>query len=359
MSLRFLSVFLIWGVLGQGVWAHEPLASWTEAKMSSEGLSLVVVLTPGEARMLVTDDVDDAPHIYPGQFDKIKPLFMQYAIFDLYDLEVDGEPLNLDRANVVYDVEQDDVIFELYYPQPFGKTLTFRAKYLDLMPEEHEATLIAFDAAGESLGWDILIKGNDRFVAELGTQQSLSGWASFKRFFVLGVEHILIGYDHLLFLAGLILVCQRFSEMAIIISCFTVAHSLTLALAALNFIVLPGNVVEPLIAASIVYVGVENLLRVPQKRWVLTLCFGLIHGFGFAGVLRETGLGTEGWNLVVPLFSFNLGVEVGQIAVASVVLPVILTVRKWSGFVRYALPVLSGMVTVMGGYWFVTRVFFS
>ena len=105
--------------------------------------------------------------------------------------------------------------------------------------------------------------------------------------------------------------------------------------------------------------GVENLLRVPQKRWLLTFVFGLIHGFGFASVLIETGLSTEGWALIVPLFSFNLGVEIGQLFVAMLVLPLVLVLRKWPYFTQYGLPVLSVGVTLMGGYWFVVRVFFS
>jgi hypothetical protein len=103
--------------------------------------------------------------------------------------------------------------------------------------------------------------------------------------------------------------------MALVITCFTLAHSVTLGLAALDFVTLSPRLVEPLIAASIVFVGVENLLRRddPRGRWALTLAFGLIHGFGFAGVLKDAGLGSSGAALLVPLFSFNLGVELGQV----------------------------------------------
>jgi len=349
---------LKWVIIGNSD-AHEPLASWTAARISPDALILEVVLTPGEARLLVTDYIENPPYIYPDNFEEIRPLFLEYAIVNLFEIVSDGHELHLDRFDVSYDADKDDVIFWLYYPKPNGERLDFRARYLDLMPEEHEATLMVTDGDGTSLGWELLIQGNDRFGVSLKSTAPVSLWATFKRFFMLGVEHIVFGYDHLLFLGGLIVACRCLKEMVVIISCFSLAHSLTLGMAALDLIVLSGNIVEPLIAASIVYVGVENFLRVPQKRWLLTLVFGLVHGFGFAGILRETGLGTKGWDLIAPLFAFNLGVEVGQLFVAMFVLPLILYLRKGSFFTQYGFPTLSGCVTLMGGYWFVVRVFFS
>ncbi len=116
----------------------------------------------------------------------------------------------------------------------------------------------------------------------------------FWGFLQLGIAHIWTGYDHLLFLAGLLIVCRRVRTIVGIISSFTVAHSITLGLAATNTVNLPSRVVEPLIAASIFYVGVENLIRrgaEPNGRWAVAFAFGLVHGFGFATVLRELGFG--------------------------------------------------------------------
>lgn len=193
--------------------------------------------------------------------------------------------------------------------------------------------------------------------APIIAQQGSSFWVFLK----LGVEHILTGYDHLLFLGALLVVCRRFSSIVAIITCFTLAHSLTLALAALNLVTISGRLVEPLIAASIVFVGVENLARreEPKNRRALTFAFGLIHGFGFAGVLRQIGLGTTASSLLVPLFSFNLGVELGQIAVTAIVLPVLWKLRSVPKFARYGIPAISVVVALMGAYWLVERVFFS
>ena len=186
--------------------------------------------------------------------------------------------------------------------------------------------------------------------------------STFWEFLKLGVEHILTGYDHLLFLCGLLIACRRFSTMAAIITCFTVAHSLTLALAALDLVSVSGRLVEPLIAASIGYVGIENMLRKeePKGRWALTFAFGLIHGFGFAVVLRQMGLGMSASkaSLVVPLFSFNLGVELGQIGVTAVVLPLLLYLGNRPGFARHGRLAISAVVALAGVFLFAQRVFF-
>ncbi len=117
-----------------------------------------------------------------------------------------------------------------------------------------------------------------------------------------------------------------------------------------------------MIAASIVFVGVENVLRrgeEPKGRWILTFAFGLIHGFGFAGVLRDLGVGREGGeSIAMPLFSFNLGVEIGQIVVAALVLPLVWYLRKRPAFVSRWVPILSGVVAAAGLVWLVQRTLF-
>jgi len=176
----------------------------------------------------------------------------------------------------------------------------------------------------------------------------------------MGIRHIWTGYDHLLFLFGLLLVTRNFASAVKIITCFTIAHSITLAVATLSLVHVSSRIVEPLIAASIVYVGVENLFRGddPKGRWILTFAFGLIHGFGFASVLRELGVGANGGSIGVPLVSFNLGVEIGQIVIAGLILPVIWKLRANPWFLRRWVPVGSVAVTLLGSYWFVQRVWF-
>jgi len=147
-------------------------------------------------------------------------------------------------------------------------------------------------------------------------------------FFLLGIEHILSGYDHLLFLLGLLLRGGGWFSLAKIITAFTLAHSVTLALAVLNLVVLPDRLVEAVIALSIAFVAAENLFLSPvvSRRWLVSFCFGLVHGFGFSAALRELGLPSHG--LLLSLFGFNAGVEAGQALVVAVVLPLIVVLRR-------------------------------
>jgi hydrogenase/urease accessory protein HupE len=183
-----------------------------------------------------------------------------------------------------------------------------------------------------------------------GSQTWSTAWSMIK----LGVEHILTGADHLVFLLGLILVGGRARSLIGVVTAFTVAHSITLALAALGIFVPSPRLVEPAIALSIAYVGVENLfVEDASRRWRITFPFGLIHGFGFAGALREIALPRA--QVPVALVSFNLGVEIGQLAVLSIAFPVTLAARRAPWFGDRGVKALSIAIAVGGGVLFVAR----
>jgi hydrogenase/urease accessory protein HupE len=179
-------------------------------------------------------------------------------------------------------------------------------------------------------------------------------WSDVWSFFVLGLEHIATGYDHLLFLFGLLLVATRLRALVLVVTSFTVAHSITLIGAALGAVSLPSRLVEPAIALTIAYVGAENLWKKdPRHRPVLTFALGLVHGFGFAGVLSETALPERG--RVLALLAFNLGVEAGQLAVVLALTPLLV----WLARSRHATIVRragSAVVLACGLVWFVLRV---
>lgn len=152
-------------------------------------------------------------------------------------------------------------------------------------------------------------------------------WTRARRFFVLGVEHILIGYDHILFLLALIVV-GRPRELVGLVTAFTVAHSITLAVATLGWVALPSTLVETAIAGTIVFTALENLwITDTRGRWRTTFVFGLIHGFGFAGVLRDLGLPTEGF--LRALLAFNVGVEAGQLAIVGLLAWPAAALARW------------------------------
>jgi hydrogenase/urease accessory protein HupE len=183
-----------------------------------------------------------------------------------------------------------------------------------------------------------------------------------QRYLVTGIEHIFLGYDHIAFLVGVVLWARRLIPVIKIVTAFTVAHSITLSLAALNIVVLPGVVVEPAIAASIVFVAMENFFsRDIDSRWRVTFAFGLIHGFGFASALREVGLPANA--VVTALAAFNVGVEVGQVAIVSIVVPALIVLDRLMATDR-AKPVraaslvyaLSLLISLLGSYWLLTRI---
>ena len=204
----------------------------------------------------------------------------------------------------------------------------------------------------------ILDRGRDRIVFYPGTRQGTL--AVVRRFAASGVHHILIGPDHLLFLVGLLLLGGSIRRLALVVSAFTLAHSITLSLAVLRFVTPPPWLVEPAIALSIVYVGADNLtVRGGRdvRAWI-AFAFGLIHGFGFANVLREMDLPARalGWSLV----SFNLGVEAGQLVVVVVVASVLSAVRTRSPEIGRRLAIGGSVVVIAAGaFWFVQRVFFG
>ena len=181
-------------------------------------------------------------------------------------------------------------------------------------------------------------------------------------FILWGMHHIFIGYDHIAFLMALLLAAQRLRDMVRVVTSFTVAHSITLLLAALDLIRLPGAVTESLIAASIVYVAVENyFITQGSHRWMLTFAFGLVHGLGFSSVLRERLQDLQ--SILVPVVSFNLGVELGQISILLLVLPVLTLIRRapddkarerrqW-----WLVRIGSAPIFLLGSFWLVDRVF--
>jgi len=228
------------------------------------------------------------------------------------------------------------------------------------------ASLFPYDAThqtfvniyeGDTLTQAILDRGRARLEYFAGTRQG--ALAVIRKFVPAGIHHILIGPDHLLFLIGLLLLGGTIRQLTVVVTAFTVAHSITLSLAALNIVSPPARLIEPAIALSIVYVGADNLLvhgGRDVRAWI-AFAFGFIHGFGFANVLREMDLPVRalGWSL----FSFNFGVEIGQLLVVVVVASAFAALRAQSEAAGRRLAYAGSIVVVAAGsFWFVQRVFF-
>jgi len=202
--------------------------------------------------------------------------------------------------------------------------------------------------------------------------EGISRLQQFKQYLVEGVWHIWIGFDHILFLLALLLPAvlildaktwrgaerfgQAWKEVLWVVTSFTVAHSITLSLAALGLVSLPSRLVESAIALSVVLAAANNVWPLVEgRRWLVAFCFGLIHGFGFASVLAELGLPTDA--LALSLLGFNLGVEAGQMAIVAVFLPIAFALRH-TAFYRKGVFVGGSLLTmVLAGLWLVERVF--
>ena len=228
--------------------------------------------------------------------------------------------------------------------------LTLRDDLADpLGAAHHVIALLTWEGGSASYSFAAQSRETHVTLAAPAAAQSASS------FFLLGVEHIATGYDHLLFLLALILCGGNLVQLLKIITAFTLAHSITLGAAALGLVQLPSTLVEAVIALSIAYVAFENLFPrfAISRRWTISFLFGLMHGFGFSSVLQEIGLPRD--NLVLALLNFNLGVEAGQLVAVAMVVPLLIRLRKtrWESMV---VQMLSALVLLVGLGLFIERV---
>lgn len=238
--------------------------------------------------------------------------------------------------------------------------------FFDVDPS-HRGLLRLDSAAGTRTAVFSPNNASQRF--DLGSTGAAS---AFVQYVAQGIHHIWIGADHVLFLVTLLLpavlirrqrrwqprdsVRQSIIEVTKLVTAFTVAHSITLALAVLGIVDVPSRVVESLIVFSIFAMALNNLFPViPEGRWMLVFGFGLIHGFGFASVLGDLGLPTG--TLAVALFGFNVGVEIGQLAIVAATLPAALLLRHTAFYRIVVLWTGSAVVAVISAVWFYARAF--
>jgi hypothetical protein len=252
--------------------------------------------------------------------------------------------------------EEDGVTIRATYRCGRGaQGLSIHAGFLGSLSVGHRH-LASLAAGGHEPARAVLYESRPDLAAAASQPGVQAGIAALAwSLFLLGIEHILTGYDHLLFLLGLVLVGGRLRALLITVTAFTLAHSLTLALAALGAWTPSPALVEPAIALSIAYVGIENwFVRDAGRRWLITFPFGLIHGFGFAGALGEISLPSG--QVPLALAAFNLGVEAGQLAVLAAVLPAVLWLGRREWFAQGGMKAASAAIATAGLIWFVSRV---
>jgi hydrogenase/urease accessory protein HupE len=359
------SVLLATGLLSlavaRTVLAHDPGLSTATLRLTPNGLNATLTFALGDIASLVPLDENLDGKVTQVEFAQSRLRLVTLAR-DAIEVRFGGQLAKPNEVDVQLD-EQNNFHVQCTFDGKATSQVSMESLLIASLARGHRQFVSVQDAKGQVLVERLLSADDASFVMNVvsSTAPQLpedAKTSSFLSFLGLGVKHILTGYDHLLFLFALLVVSCNFVSSAKIITCFTLAHSLTLALATLDVAQIPSRVAEPLIAVTIVYVGIENVLRRddPKGRWVLTFGFGLVHGFGFASVLRELGVASGQTGAVIPLFSFNLGVELGQILIAAMVLPMIWKLRRQSIFLTRLAPACSVLVAFAGAYWFVERV---
>jgi HupE / UreJ protein len=272
----------------------------------------------------------------------------------LLEIKHDGEILKLQNFSFqTPDASSIHVILE--FPNSPATELHLSAIALEHLPRGHKQFIWVRDSEGKLLAERMLSAESKDLTITLNTNCGSSS----ERFFVFSCwgssTSLLVTITSRFFLAVL-LTGGSLSSNARIITSFTIAHSLTLALATFGVITLSATIVEPLIAASIVFVGIENLVRrQAASRWLVTFGFGLIHGLGFASILQELGIGAMGIQGAIPLLSFNLGVELAQLSIAALTLPLFWRLQRRPTFMLKHVPALSLLITLAGVYWLLAR----
>ena len=354
---------LLIGVLLAWLWgaapadAHGLSTSYTEITITPTRVEVTCLLSIGEI----------LAHFHPGfpagvrTDGPIAPQDLDAAMAGAFafvgehlTLAIDGTPVALERG--AYHAYPSATFVRLELSRtldraPVELAVAADAAFFERFGSQH-VNLVKVAAGGDRIQQAALTADDPRASFVVGYGSLLAQCAEFVK---LGIGHIFLGYDHVVFLFALILIGGRLGQLVKIVTAFTAGHSLTLILAALQVVSLPSRLIEGSIALTIAYVAFDNFFAATTAhRWVLTFCFGLVHGFGFANVLREMNLPASG--LIPTLLSFNLGVEIGQVVIAAVLFPATL----WLAKQRFRRPVVltaSGAIFIVGVVWFIQRAF--
>ncbi len=349
--------------------AHKPSDSYLRVKVADGAISGQWDIALRDLEHAIGLDANDDGVITWGEVRSRFDVVDAYALARL-TLSADGARGRVRITDHLVDYHTDGAYLVLRFAvEEVSPRTTLDVDYrlfFDVDPQHHG--LLRFEQASRERA-AILTPEQPSVRLELETP---APFAEFVRFVDEGVWHIWQGFDHILFLLALLLPAvlsrQRgewlgvggfrpaFVNVLKIVSAFTVAHSLTLSLAALHVLNLPSRFVESTIAASVALAALNNLFPMVRDRaWSVAFLFGLIHGFGFAGVLGDLGL--TGGSLARALVGFNLGVEVGQLAIVSVFLPLSYALRTTWGYRWLGLRLGSAAIVALAAVWLTERAF--
>lgn len=357
MIKRFPLLFALWAGL---LWTATPALAHN-APFSALALHIGASGMDADFQASTKDFVPDIPGATPQSL--LDPAVLQAqqgkmagALNSRLDVRADGKKIAAALRGVDPIPDRNDVLLHLHYAWSQPPTaLHLHGQIFPYDPRHKTFVNIYQDEKLRRQG--ILDKDLLDLDYRLGSRQSIG--AVIRQFIFEGTHHIFIGPDHILFIVGLLLLGGSLKQLLKIVTAFTIAHSITLALATLNIVNPPARIIEPTIALSIVFVGVHSLTSKGARdpRLLFAFCFGFIHGFGFANALREMALPRYalGWSL----FSFNVGVEIGQMCIVLAVSPLLALLRRRSDLVARRVVLVGSLFVILAGtFWFVQRAFF-
>ncbi|OPA73914.1 hypothetical protein BVG16_26090 [Paenibacillus selenitireducens] len=397
MKLKFKASIFIWtfivSIMGLPVVqiadAHAYSASYTTLTLTKSHIEMTYALDELSVIELTDGDTNGNGMLEQEEFDAIKTSFEDLLKTNI-KMNIDGTTQSASQSESLVLNRKGDatqVVLKLIFPavkasqqvsliDPLYADDT-KTNYVNLVTINYGDKKTTAALSGGDRTWTMMLTESDFASLHDGDQQqeqvaqasqsaeqassshatesesshTTSGWLSF---FKLGINHILTGYDHLLFLFSLLIARQSFKQYASMITAFTIAHSITLSLTVLGYMNVPPFIVEPAIAISICVVAVDNIVRKQvSHRWVLTFLFGLIHGMGFADILKEMNLPKS--ELAVDLLSFNLGIESVQLLMILVLLPLLTLMFRWK-YARSSIIVGSSIAFLLGAMWLIERV---
>lgn len=347
--------------------AHDPGLSRANIEFNATGTTVQMVFARQDIEALVAMDTNGDRAVTADEFSAAQSRLRATlaAGVEIRDLKRAVQPRSVRVARAL----SDAVTVELYYKNINASEIQIHLPLIARLARGHRQYLTVHNATDSVVAQYIL----DADSPPISLQSPGSeAFLVFRQYLVEGIWHIWFGFDHILFLLTLLLPAvlvyrkphwQSQSDLrpAIVdtlkvVTAFTLAHSMTLALAVLDIVVPPSRLVESVIACSVLITAVNNLRPIfPASRWLLAFAFGLVHGFGFAGVLADLGL--PGQALSISLLGFNLGVEVGQVAIVALVFPAAAFLRHTSLYRVWVFRGGSAVAALVASVWMFERIF--
>ena len=354
-------------LIASGAIAHKPSDSYLTLERRGAAVQGQWDIALRDLDAAITLDANGDGEITWGEVRAKRAAIAAYALSRL-DLASGGSACPIEAAEALIDEHSDGMYAVLRLsamcPQP-GPALSVEYRLLFDIDPTHRG-LLQYVEDGRVRSAIFSTEARAQTLGE-GT-----AWQQLAAYVHEGVWHIWLGFDHILFLLSLLLPAvllrrggswqpaasfrAAFIDVAKIVTAFTIAHSITLSLAALGLVALPSRWIESAIALSVVLAAINNVFPVVSHgRWLAAFGFGLIHGFGFASALKDLGLPTG--SLALSLFGFNVGVELGQLAIVCAFLPLAFALRATWAYRRVVLAGGSVLIAAIAGVWLVERAF--